>query len=637
MRIGNMNKTILFAAFAVAATLCACTSEPLDDNTDPEVNTGKEVMVTIKASLEDCSDSETKTYLSGTELKQYDTPLWKTGDSFKLMSNMGGSWDFTLNDGSGSTQGSFSCSKSVSSSSLNFCALYPNTLGNIERNGAAAAEEYRYTYSFDLPSEQTGSVNDASGQMPAFAYVYRSNTTDAPVFDNVKFYNICGLFRIALTSASPVKVGKLEIIDKDEDANLWGKAYIHYSSTARDYNDWRFQLLNSAAGHDTLIVNYSPAVSLSSSDTTYFYAAVPPGSLSSGVTVNVYDDSDNIIGSFSKNGSLTVARAHIKPMKAKDLIYTSLSDEETANCYIVDAAGLYKYPALQGNSDTSVGEVAEVEVLWESDGTTTAPAVGSIVSSVGFKDKNVHFSTTGKAGNAVIAVKDSEDNILWSWHIWIPSSTIETSKYTGKSIAVMDRNLGALVAEENNILSNGLTYQWGRKDPFPGSASYSSNTQAATTCTFTSDATTAEKGTESYVIQNPTEYLKQSSPNNNYADWVFEKNKTHWGSTKTVWDPCPVGYKVAHSSIWSGLSFEIGTYGFILDSKHWYPLTGYRYSSDGAIHETGTKGFYWASNAGDNQASYLKYDPTNEDEAKRYTTSSMARSAGLAVRCVKVE
>lgn len=45
----------------------------------------------------------------------------------------------------------------------------------------------------------------------------------------------------------------------------------------------------------------------------------------------------------------------------------------------------------------------------------------------------------------------------------------------------MDRNLGATTAEPNTVGALGLLYQWGRKDPFLGSASINSDVEAAST------------------------------------------------------------------------------------------------------------------------------------------------------------
>ena len=100
-------------------------------------------------------------------------------------------------------------------------------------------------------------------------------------------------------------------------------------------------------------------------------------------------------------------------------VYTDLSADGTANCYLISHAGDYKFKAVLGNTDGTVGNVKSVEVLWESFGTNVMPNVGDLIASVSYKDGYVRFSTpeTFANGNAVIAVRNSKGTILWSWHI----------------------------------------------------------------------------------------------------------------------------------------------------------------------------------------------------------------------------
>lgn len=82
-------------------------------------------------------------------------------------------------------------------------------------------------------------------------------------------------------------------------------------------------------------------------------------------------------------------------------------------------------------------------------------------------------------GNAVIAFK-VDNQIYWSWHIWVTDNPVNGVNYQHgfesnfddvlATITYMDRNLGAV---SNRFLGNdwqkssGLMYEWGRKDPFP--------------------------------------------------------------------------------------------------------------------------------------------------------------------------
>ena len=147
------------------------------------------------------------------------------------------------------------------------------------------------------------------------------------------------------------------------------------------------------------------------------------------------------------------------------MVYTDLSAAGTANCYLVSQAGDYKFKAVIGNTDGSVGNVKSVEVLWESFGTDVMPNVGDLISAVSFKDGYVRFSTpeTFANGNAVIAVRNSKGNIIWSWHIWCSEEGWQEQVYNNNASTMMDRNLGAISATPGDVGALGLLYQWGRK------------------------------------------------------------------------------------------------------------------------------------------------------------------------------
>lgn len=54
----------------------------------------------------------------------------------------------------------------------------------------------------------------------------------------------------------------------------------------------------------------------------------------------------------------------------------ALDNLETANCYIVSDAGTYSFETVKGNSHEYVGQVATVEVLWETFGYSLRPQKG---------------------------------------------------------------------------------------------------------------------------------------------------------------------------------------------------------------------------------------------------------------------
>ena len=149
-----------------------------------------------------------------------------------------------------------------------------------------------------------------------------------------------------------------------------------------------------------------------------------------------------------------------------------LSASETANSYVIMAAGSYKFnAAVRGNgmatdgSDAAPLDPASAFLVWQTD--------PGMIASVALEDGYIVFEAADKPGNALIAAGDADGNIIWSWHIWYPKEEI-ASMATKTGYEVMNMNLGALVTGRlplENAECYGMLYQWGRKDPFPNSLS----------------------------------------------------------------------------------------------------------------------------------------------------------------------
>ena len=328
-----------------------------------------------------------------------------------------------------------------------------------------------------------------------------------------------------------------------------------------------------------------------------------------------------------------------------------LSKDGTANCYIVSEAGDYKFKAVKGNSTESVGTVAKAELLWETVNTTTAPDANSIIASVSYSEGFVIFSTpaTLKPGNALIAVKDASDVILWSWHIWIPETTINTvvDEVIFGSKAIMDRNLGALLAAPADAVapaeSYGFLYEWGRKDPFPGHGSVSADGAAKLAGTqmtsFNGTITVAES------IQNPTKYVYNS------GDWCVaeEQSMKFWTTAKTIYDPCPVGYIVptrdGNVHFWSSteLNALAATDNFVNNGATFYsfslgtstpvvfPYAGYIDNDSGAHYKSGKRAAIWSSYSSTAGKAYSRDIRHDSNTFKR---SELKNSRAASVRCV---
>ena len=362
----------------------------------------------------------------------------------------------------------------------------------------------------------------------------------------------------------------------------------------------------------------------------------------------------------------TMSKAHI------DLSPVVAGVYRTANSYIVSKAGDYKFRAVKGNGTEVVGAASDKDpvgtpttavVLWETFGTATAPQKGDLVKAdVEYRDGYVYFSTadTYQEGNAVIAVIDDKDTddteddvILWSWHIWLTDQPAG-QEYNHSAGTMMDRNLGATSADPGDVGALGLLYQWGRKDPFLGSSSISDETEAASTVTWPeSIGSTSETGTIGYAVSHPTTFITCNTAN---KDWYYtgtdNTDDTRWttsGSEKSIYDPCPAGWRVpdgGESGVWSkakGSSLDYNRYydstdqgmnfsgDFGTDQTIWYPAAGCRYFNDGSLLDVGSSGDYWSATPLGSSAFTLYFYKSGSVSSLHY----YYRADGYSVRCLQ--
>ena len=195
----------------------------------------------------------------------------------------------------------------------------------------------------------------------------------------------------------------------------------------------------------------------------------------------------------------------------------------------------------------------------------------------------------------------------------------EGQVYYNDAGTMMDRNLGATSATPGDVGALGLLYQWGRKDPFLGSSSISSGALVKSTITWPSAVeSSSATGTVDYTILNPTTFVTASSSSE--YDWHYaSRDNTLWTTsdkTKSIYDPCPSGWRVpdgGSNGVWSkvlgsslpfadallydgtneGMNFS-GKFGSA--STIWYPFSGYR-SYGGGLSNVGYGGDNWSASS----------------------------------------
>ncbi len=301
------------------------------------------------------------------------------------------------------------------------------------------------------------------------------------------------------------------------------------------------------------------------------------------LTTNLQNNRDEEI--WVQDPELGIPMLKIFANTGEEVPVTDLSATETANTYIISAAGKYKFNAtVKGNGglDPLTGTIAApidpaciagVKVLWElgdTYGRTIKYENGAY--DISYSDGYVYFSTPiyFTTGVTCVAIYDSSDNILWSWDLW---STPEPGTVTYNGNTFMDRNLCAVDINNNR----GFLYQWGRKDAFSAATgSYASFTFVP--ALGTAFNTVRGIQTIDYCIKHPTTHVNNGDENS----WMSreEYNTLPWrDDVKTIYDPCPAGWRVPTAAEQNGYSGLPGTGFSNAINEFGNPGSGYYRSS----------------------------------------------------------
>ena len=163
----------------------------------------------------------------------------------------------------------------------------------------------------------------------------------------------------------------------------------------------------------------------------------------------------------------------------------------------------------------------------------------------------------------------------------------------------------------------------------------------------------SSNGTIAYATANPTTFIKYNSDN---YDWYYtgssSTDNTRWTTSekdKSIYDPCPVGWRVPDGGSWSkalgssssftesslysstnkGMNFS-GRFGSA--STIWYPTSGYRNGNDGSLSDVGFYGYCWSASPYGGNAYGLYFD----NNGYVGPSGSSYRARGCSVRCLQV-
>lgn len=471
-------------------------------------------------------------------------------------------------------------------------------------------------------------------------------------------------------------------------------------------------------GSGDLTLNFTATPSLSG--TVVAYAVVAPGKQNGQkLTIDIETDKHKLQLTPTALCDFEAGSFYVIPLNA--MVFTNNTvtvetsypevTEETANCYMVTQTGEHSFVATQiGNGDKGIVKNAQFHVtstrILPSSAKLLWQDTQNFVSDIRLTDGRVYYKANSNVGNAVIAVYSGENgtgDILWSWHIWgvgdeAPADVEITNKANAK-FQMMDRVLGSLSA----VSTSAMLYQWGRKDPIPNASAYYVDGKSVDIST-SFPVTDGTGATIQTGVRHPASIIQQVS---NSGDWLATANNYLWGDVnkndqytwysngkyanagagagwtnqKTIYDPSPVGYRVANKFTFTG--FAVNSTGetpqgnttskleYINYVKYendgWYfkknstdtegvyfPMTGSRGAGSGSLwvgsgksayYTVGYTASYWTSaidkNAG--QSSTLAMGPhgTKNTPAGNNSFNSLNtvdfshRANAYAVRCVR--
>ena len=353
-----------------------------------------------------------------------------------------------------------------------------------------------------------------------------------------------------------------------------------------------------------------------------------------------------------------------------------------ANTFLVRPGQLYRFKAnVMGRGAEGVsamGLSGDVNTIGGFDIHSDA-SVNSLLTG---EYEYVYFNTNAEGGKAqaggtgVVSVTIN-GKAAWSWLVWA-RDVDPALEDMGGGYQQMEVNLGSWGPETIDKKMGhytfqypfgpyyGLYYSWGFPVPYPGLTSYDlaivpSSVRLSPSAMYfiyyydengNPVETTQRFGT-------PTESLADAVANPRMmADLVSDGTDEYaqmWGAAsddKTIFDPCPYGYRVATEELFASYSFglpQTGGQQYQLPSGEYKRLYygGYLTMTDGipaiAGVDVGFYGYYWTN--GVDPVSVPEYGTPsygNENAVMfyadgNYGATTMPRYTGALVRCIKYD
>lgn len=389
------------------------------------------------------------------------------------------------------------------------------------------------------------------------------------------------------------------------------------------------------------------------------------------------------------NSKSYIAIQEYKVITVRDLsmydIYGNPIAQSTANCYVVREVGQYKFPCVYGNaikngkvnaaSYTNNGGSYSHDFVDGGGQVIDSPYIENV--AYGFSDYqpivmnedtsnlisgisleqgddchyigfNISNIPSGGANIVISLRRFGIEECAWSWHIWLwphDLSPVEITNSTGVKYNIMPVNLASKYDSDGVHIKNWF-YQWGRPSPILLPSAWNS-TADHTPGTINK----VSKGAELYLgIEDPTRfYYNSSSPYNWFGDksyynlWdaaCINVGTSDNDTVKTVYDPCPVGWKVPNGNVFTGLSVLSSANGIVKMRRYsgdtvgvGFPWSGGREGTSGNIYMAYGIGLYWTSAPYNQTFNY--YLQFNDSNVQPTVNQYRQRAWGMSIRPVQ--
>lgn len=346
-----MKKTTIFmmAGLMVLGLLSACKKDNTNNNSNLNFDG-----ICFKATTES-HDPNAKTYLDGEDVK------WMQDDHILVCNSADQQADFKVVDGIETMNGTFYTGATFDQAP-DYNAAYP--YDKVTLSGTTAT--------FVLPQQQniTRTGTFGNGAMPMVAH-----SSD----ETLNFYNVCGGICFPMQGAG-IHVSKLVLTSKDASDKLWGTFTVDCTAVPVSGNVTSGPMPTFKTGSEgsnviELVCNGDEGITLTA-EAQDFYIMVPPQTMKSGFTLEIFDGTNRIYNRSIEWDAATHANFITRSVVSK--VQTPLTFNDPLTVTTVSPVFISQTQAYgQGTVTGDDNNITERGFCWALASETTTPTIAN--------------------------------------------------------------------------------------------------------------------------------------------------------------------------------------------------------------------------------------------------------------------